>query len=150
MLKHNEICKQFINKSGGKVIKDIGDAVFASFTSPQTVIQCANNVILSLQNCKKIENKDIRTKITISTGKMKTMVQYKKDDDVLGEVISRCFKISSSAAAAANTILIDKATYDRLFSIDNLGFKFKLTHECIRPFGILPLYYAKPKQFIDV
>ena len=59
MLKHNEICKQFINKSGGKVIKDIGDAVFASFTSPQTVIQCANNVILSLQNCKKIENKDI-------------------------------------------------------------------------------------------
>ena len=92
MLKHNEICKQFINKSGGKVIKDIGDAVFASFTSPQTVIQCANNVILSLQNCKKIENKDIRTKITISTGKMKTMVQYKKDDDVLGEVISRCFK----------------------------------------------------------
>ena len=63
MLKHNEICKQFINKSGGKVIKDIGDAVFASFTSPQTVIQCANNVILSLQNCKKIENKDIRTKI---------------------------------------------------------------------------------------
>ena len=39
MLKHNEICKQFINKSGGTVIKDIGDAVFASFTSPQTVIQ---------------------------------------------------------------------------------------------------------------
>ena len=76
MLKHNEICKQFINKSGGKVIKDIGDAVFASFTSPQTVIQCANNVILSLQNCKKIENKDIRTKITISTGKMKTMAIY--------------------------------------------------------------------------
>ena len=77
MLKHNEICKQFINKSGGKVIKDIGDAVFASFTSPQTVIQCANNVILSLQNCKKIENKDIHVKlavqlqlqITISTGK---------------------------------------------------------------------------------
>ena len=36
MLKHNEICKQFINKSGGKVIKDIGDAVFASYTSPRT------------------------------------------------------------------------------------------------------------------
>ena len=150
MLKHNEICKQFINKSGGKVIKDIGDAVFASFTSPQTVIQCANNVILSLQNCKKIENKDIRTKITVSSGKMKKVVQDNNDIDVLGEVISRCFKISSSKVAAANTILIDQATYERLFSIDNLGFKFKLTHKKINPFGRLPLYSAKPKQLIDV
>jgi class 3 adenylate cyclase len=101
MLKHNRICSDLIERNGGVVIKELGDAVLARFPSITNACTCAINVICNL---KKFGN-DICTKVTITYGSIMEVIT-RKEPDVYGRAVNLCNRMSRWAKN--DTILLEK------------------------------------------
>ena len=107
MLKHNKICSELIEKNGGVVIKELGDAVLARFPSITTACVCAINIICNLK--KFSEN--ICTKVTITYGSIDE-VTTRTEPDVYGRSVNLCNRMSRWAKN--DTILIEKENLNEL------------------------------------
>jgi class 3 adenylate cyclase len=101
MLKHNKICTDLIEGNGGMVIKELGDAVLATFPSMTTACICAINVICNL---KRFGN-GICTKVTVTYGSIDE-VTTRKEPDVYGKSVNLCNRMARWAKD--DTIIIEK------------------------------------------
>ena len=103
ILFHNEICKYFIHKFGGRVVKELGDGLLAIFHKP--VIACTCSIEI-----KKILNiYDLSTKIAITSGYVHEITN-KDDVDIFGSVVDKCARIEKHLQP--NQILIDSISCD--------------------------------------
>ena len=120
MLLHNKICRNIIEKNKGKVIKELGDAVMVRFKTTGKACECSIKII---RNLKKYE-KNIKTKVTISHGTLWN-IKTDKMDDVYGEPVNRCTRMSKYAKESC--VLIEESAYEsiQLYLQDQKNIKYQ-------------------------
>ncbi len=109
MLTHNKICRNIIEENGGTVIKELGDAILATYPNAPKACQCALNVI---HNFKKY-GKGIVTKVTITAGTLEK-VKTAKEPDVYGVPVNLCNRMSKHASK--DSIVIEEKRYEDIKS----------------------------------
>ncbi len=109
MLKHNKICRNLIEENGGVVIKELGDAVLATFQNAPKACQSALNII---HNFKKY-GKGICTKVTITAGTIEK-IKTSKESDVYGVPVNLCDRLSKHTTK--DCIIIEESKYQDIQS----------------------------------
>ncbi len=109
MLTHNKICRNLIEKNGGIVIKELGDAILATYSNAPQACQCALNVIYNFQKY----GKGIITKVTITAGTLEK-IKTSKEFDIYGVPVNLCNRMSKYAFK--NSIIIEEKRYDDIKS----------------------------------
>ncbi len=109
MLTHNKICSNIIKRNRGTVIKELGDAVLATYPNAPMACQCALNVIY---NFKKY-GKSIVTKVTITAGTLEK-VKTSQVPDVYGVPVNLCDRMSKHTSE--NSIVIEEKRYEDIKS----------------------------------
>jgi hypothetical protein len=104
MLLHNRICRGIIEENGGRVIKELGDAVLATFQNAPTACECALKVI---HNLKK-RGKGVRTKVTITAGTIEKISTNGKPD-VYGLAVNLCNRMAKKACVDA--VIIEETRF---------------------------------------
>ena len=109
MLNHNKICRSLIEANGGTVIKELGDAVLATFHNAPKACQSALNVI---HNFKKY-GKGICTKVTITAGTIE-IIKTSKEPDVYGVPVNLCDRLSKHTSK--DCVVIEESKYQDIQS----------------------------------
>lgn len=104
MLLHNKMCRNIVEKNGGTVIKELGDAVMAIFKNSGLACECAIKVI---RNLKK-HGGGIHTKVTVGSGTIWN-IKTAKEGDVYGVPVNLCTRMS--AHATEDCILFEENAY---------------------------------------
>lgn len=136
MLTHNKICINIIEKNNGKIIKELGDAVLATFKNSGMACECAIKIIRNLKNY----GNGMQTKVTITTGTIETVTIDEKDD-IYGIPVNLCNRMSKHATA--DSILIENNRYrpikDWLHSIEDIRYR-NLGEKELNDFGNVGLH----------
>lgn len=104
---HDKIIEPIINNNDGKIIKKIGDAIFAEFPNSFNSVVCAQNIQTELNKRNEISNP--KDKIVIRIG-LHAGTFIRKDNDLFGHDVNLCSRIESMApegGIAASCNLID-------------------------------------------
>lgn len=109
MLDHNKICRNLIKENGRVVIKELGDAVLATFQNAPKACQSALNII---HNFKKY-GKGICTKVTITAGTIEE-IKTSKEPDVYGVPVNLCNRLSKHTSK--DCIIIEESKYQDIRS----------------------------------
>ena len=104
MLMHNKICRDLIEANKGTVIKELGDAVLATYPNAPTACQSALNIIHNLQKY----GKGIVTKVTITAGALEK-ITTSNEPDVYGIPVNLCNRMSKYTSA--HSIVIEEKRY---------------------------------------
>ncbi|MHB8546499.1 MAG: nucleotidyl cyclase domain-containing protein [Nitrosotalea sp.] len=104
MLLHNRICSGIVKENGGRVIKELGDAVLATFQDAPTACECGLKVI---HNLKK-RGKGIHTKVTITAGTIEKISTDGKPD-VYGLAVNLCNRMAKKARVDA--VIIEETRF---------------------------------------
>jgi len=104
MLLHNKMCRNVVEKNGGFVFKELGDAILVRFKGEGEACECAIKVIRNL----KRHGGGMRTKVTVASG---TLWKVKTDakEDVYGVPVNLCNRMSKHAQE--NRILFEESSY---------------------------------------
>ena len=113
--KHNDILFPVIEKHDGVVIKTIGDAVMATFSTPLAAVKAASEIQNGLyqHNFKAGVGDKIRVKIGINTGD--TLMD---GGDVFGDAVNVAARIQSKAKE--DQILVSKNVYEAVCGSDKI------------------------------
>ena len=114
--EHNQILTLIIEKNNGKIIKHIGDSIFAEFNS---VLNCTSSAIkiqsdLRKRNDISRKNQKIIIRIGIHTGTV-----YEREDDLFGNDVNLCSRIEGIAphgGIAASVNVFDDLKIDNFFN----------------------------------
>jgi len=102
--KHNRLLFPVIRACRGRVIKTIGDAIMASFKSPEDAVRAAIGIQQALYRARhQDENFYIRVRIGIHTGM--AIVEH---NDVFGDVVNVASRIENEAKG--DEILLSEST----------------------------------------
>lgn len=139
MLLHNKICRIIIKKNDGVVIKELGDAVLATFKNSGVACDCAIKIMRNL----KINGNGMETKVTFVTG---TIWKIKTDDkiDIYGVPVNLCTRLSKYASV--NSILIESDRYYPIRDWLQKDKKIKYSHlkpKLVDDFGSMKLTKIK-------
>jgi len=109
--QHNRLAFPVIKKFKGKIVKTIGDAVMASFDSPENALKAAIGIQQALAEYRaKNENFHLEIRIGIHSGK--ALVEK---NDVFGDMVNIAARVE--AETDANEILISEATKDQVDAV---------------------------------
>ncbi|ABZ83996.1 conserved hypothetical protein [Heliomicrobium modesticaldum Ice1] len=134
-LRHNELCAQTVDLYQGRVVKHIGDAIYAVFPNPLPALLAALDVKYNIIK----ENLPFQTKIGLSFGLV--MPVRTPDTDYLGASIDMAARLA--AQSAPNQVLLDESTFQilkpLLKSLDKVIFRFLGIQE-LKGLSYTPLY----------
>lgn len=107
--RHHELVLPSIEKAGGTVVKTIGDAVLATFSSAETAVGVAVKIqqTLDAHNEERLQSEQIYTRIGINFG-----AGYLKDRDVFGDVVNVAARFVKACAPAQ--VLVSRTIYDAI------------------------------------
>ena len=107
--RHHELVLPTIEEASGTVIKTIGDAVLATFSSPQAAVRTAINIQqrLAAYNETRPQEERIFTRIGINFG-----TGIVKDRDLFGDVVNVAARFVKACAPAQ--ILVSRTVYSDL------------------------------------
>jgi len=108
--EHNRLAFPVIRKFRGRVIKTIGDAVMASFDSPENALRAAIGIQQALA-AYRAENENFHLEIRIGIHTGNALVER---NDVFGDMVNIAARVEGETGA--NEILISKATRDQIES----------------------------------
>ena len=134
---HDSIIEPMISENNGKVIKKIGDAIFAEFPEPIDSVKTSIDIQSELKSRNKISDKE--DKIVIRIG-LHVGEVIRKDEDLFGHDVNLCSRIESMApkgGIAASRELIDS------FDDDSIVFRemgFVKLKNIIHPQQIYKIY----------
>ena len=99
--EHNEIIFPIIKANDGKIIKLIGDAIFARFKTPLGSVRSAIEIQSKLKdrNSKSSKDERIQIRIGLHTGQV-----VEKDDDLFGHDVNLCSRIKGVSQPGSITI----------------------------------------------
>lgn len=105
--KHKEIVVPVIEKRGGRVVKNIGDAFLAVFESPTEAVLCGIDIQENLKkhNEDKNSSEKIEIRIAINSGE----VAVSPEGDVFGEPVNITSRLES--IAEAGQVFFTEAVY---------------------------------------
>lgn len=109
MLMHNKICRNLIKENRGTVIKELGDAVLATYPNAPFACQSALNIIYNFQKY----GDGIVTKVTITAGTLEKITTA-SEPDVYGVPVNLCNRMSKHTSA--NSIVIEEKRYEDIKS----------------------------------
>ncbi|MFO7985905.1 MAG: CHAT domain-containing protein [Desulfatiglandaceae bacterium] len=135
--KHNDIVYPSIAEYEGEIIKTIGDAVMAVFSSPLAAVKAASDIQNGLHqhNLNAGTGDRIHVKIGVNTGDA-----LLDGNDVFGDAVNVAARIQSKARK--NQILVSQRVYDKVCSSDDVLCRI---HEAVQVKG-----KAKPIQLYRV
>ena len=135
---HDSIIEPIISQNDGKIIKKIGDSIFAEFLNPQDSIHTAQKIQSNLKKRNSVCSKQdhIQIRIGLHTGEV-----VRKDDDLFGHDVNLCSRIESISprggiAASAELIEFIKDGFE--FPIREMGY-IKLKN-IVNPHQIYKIY----------
>jgi len=107
--RHHELVLPAIEEFGGTVVKTIGDAVLATFSSAESAVRTAIQIQqrLDAHNEERLQVDQIFTRIGINYG-----TGYLKDRDVFGDVVNVAARFVKACAPAQ--ILVSRTIYDAI------------------------------------
>ncbi|MCX5894598.1 MAG: CHAT domain-containing protein [Proteobacteria bacterium] len=113
--KHNDLMFPLIQKSQGRVIKTIGDAIMAAFEDPVMAVRAATEMQLSLSayNTGKNAKEQIHIRIGINSGE-----GIVESQDIFGDVVNVAARVES--LCDADQILISSPVYDAVRKTDDI------------------------------
>ncbi|SVD62660.1 uncharacterized protein METZ01_LOCUS415514, partial [marine metagenome] len=119
---HDSIIEPIISQNGGKIIKKIGDSIFAEFLNPQDSIHTAQKIQSNLKKRNSVCSKQdhIQIRIGLHTGEV-----IRKDDDLFGHDVNLCSRIESvspKGGIAASSQLIEFIKNQSNFYIREMGY----------------------------
>ena len=117
--KHNRIVLPLIDKNEGVVIKTIGDAVMASFSTPLSAVKASIAIQNGLHEYNRTAEEVNRIYVKIGINKGEALVDAK---DVYGDAVNMASRIQSQAGA--DQILISKSVYEQVKGIDDILCRF--------------------------
>ena len=143
--EHDSILKKHIVNQNGKIIKHIGDAVFAEFNTVNNAAKAAIEIQKELKNRNKI-----------STGKNKILIRVgihygnviEKDNDLFGHDINICARIEGHSfigGIAISKYALDKIKKEDYFTRSYGYVKLKNISEAIELFKI----YIDKDEFLN-
>lgn len=88
---HNRLIYPVIKRHRGKVIKNIGDAIMASFKSPENALKASIGIQQILEQRRK-EDKSFRMKVRIGVHTGKALVEHK---DVFGDTVNVAARVEN-------------------------------------------------------
>jgi len=140
LANHDKIIEPIIDKKGGKIIKKIGDSIFAEFdyalNSSEAAIQIQKE--LFSRNLVSKPDNQIHIRIGLHTGQY-----FRKDDDLFGHDVNLCSRIESIApkgGIAASINLIQSIDKENLIKREMGYVKLKNIPE---PLQVYKLYISK-------
>ena len=113
--EHNQILTSIIKNNSGKIIKHIGDSIFAEFKNNKNCVISAINIQDELKKRNEISRKS--QKITIRIG-IHTGTVYEREDDLFGNDVNLCSRIEGIAphgGIAASVNVFDDLKTDNIF-----------------------------------
>lgn len=111
--RHNRLTFPIIRRYRGKVVKTIGDAIMASFASPENALKAAVGIQQALAE-RRGQDGDFQLRVRIGLHTGHAIVE---DADIYGDAVNVAARIESRAAA--DQILLSEATAERL---ENRGY----------------------------
>jgi len=141
---HDSIIEPIISQNDGKIIKKIGDSIFAEFLKPQDSIHAAQKIQSNLKKRNSVCSKQdhIQIRIGLHAGEV-----IRKDDDLFGHDVNLCSRIESVAPAgdiAASAELIQSLPEVNEIPIREMGY-VKLKNIPL-PQHIYKIY-SNPKEY---
>ncbi|MFQ5695668.1 MAG: protein kinase, partial [Terriglobia bacterium] len=105
--RHNELVLPAIEEAGGTVVKTIGDAVMAFFSSPLAAVRTAVKIQQNLEAYNEDRPRDERiyTRVGLNSGR-----GYVKARDVFGDVVNVAARMVKACCPAQ--ILITRSVYE--------------------------------------
>ena len=117
LAEHNSILEVWFQKYNGRILKKIGDAFLAEFSSTIDALSCAVEIQNDLKkyNESRIEEKKILIRIGIHLGDV-----IVKDDDIFGEGVNVAFRLEQLADPGG--VCLSSAVYEsaRSFKMFNM------------------------------
>lgn len=122
--KHNRLLFPVVRAYRGRVLKTIGDAIMASFRTPEDALKAAIGIQQALQRARE-EDESFYLKVRIG---MHTGMAIVEHNDVFGDVVNMASRIENEAAG--DEILLSEATAENLknkgyFLVEEGTFVFK-------------------------
>ena len=114
--EHNQILTSIIKNNSGKIIKHIGDSIFAEFKNNKNCVISAINIQDELKKRNDISRNS--QKITIRIG-IHTGTVYEREDDLFGNDVNLCSRIEGIAphgGIAASINVFDDLKIDNIFN----------------------------------
>lgn len=113
--RHNDTLFPLIQRTGGKVVKTIGDGIMATFATPGAALDCAIAIQHKLWelNHQASEETALHTKISLHYGQ--ALVET---HDVYGDLVNMSARLNGMAGS--DQILISQTVYEHVRSRDNL------------------------------
>lgn len=117
--QHNDIIFPLVEKRGGTVVKTIGDAVMATFSSPIDAVKTSIDIQEELfkYNRKADPANRIHVKIGINTGEA-----LMEESDVFGDAVNVASRIQSQAGK--DEILISQSSYGQVRESEDILCRF--------------------------
>lgn len=122
--KHNRLLFPVIREYRGRVLKTIGDAIMASFKTPEDAVKAAVGIQQALEKARQ-EDESFYLKVRIGIHTGMAIVEH---NDVFGDVVNMASRIENEAAGSE--ILLSEATAETLknkgyFLVEEGSFVFK-------------------------
>ena len=113
--RHHELVLPAIEDAGGTVVKTIGDAVLATFSSAEAAVRTAIQIQkrLDAHNDEKLQADQIYTRIGINFG-----TGYLKDRDVFGDVVNVAARFVKACAPAQ--VLVSRTIFDAITGLEDI------------------------------
>lgn len=114
--RHHELVLPAIEEAGGTVVKTIGDAVLATFSSAETAVRTAIQIQLRLDahNEERLQPDQIYTRIGINFG-----TGYLKDRDIFGDVVNVAARFVKACAPAQ--VLVSRTIFDAITGAEEIN-----------------------------
>jgi len=134
--KHNQIVLPLIEKHKGMVIKTIGDAVMASFSSPLDIVKASITIQKSLDNYNQTAETISQIHIKIGCNIGHALVEG--GDVFFGDMVNVASRIQSQAGP--DQILISDSLYEQVRGIEDILCRFHGTVQVKGKAEALDLY----------
>jgi class 3 adenylate cyclase len=143
--RHHELVLPAIEEASGTVIKTIGDAVMATFSSAEQAVRTAATIQKRLEdhNAEKRPEEQIHTRIGVNFG-----AGYIKDRDVFGDVVNtaaRFVKACRPAQVLASRTVIEQLPKGTEFGSRSLG--TVPMHGKSEPEEIFEIIWTAPERY---
>ncbi len=111
--EHNKIIEECVTTNDGRVVKYIGDSVFAEFESPDNACSAAITIQSNFKKRNTLSRKDeqIHIRLGIHSGEV-----IREGEDLFGNDINIASRIES--VAQPDSVFISDSTYQNLLSVD--------------------------------
>jgi class 3 adenylate cyclase/CHAT domain-containing protein/Tfp pilus assembly protein PilF len=145
--EHNDLLFPVVQRHRGTVLRTIGDAIMATFPTPEDGVRSAIEMQRTLCERNKSQNKEdlIRVRIGVNYGK-----GILQDGDVYGDMVNVAARVES--LAAGDQILVSRSVYDQVRRTEDILCRYFSSTEVkgkAEPIEIYRVVWGEEETVVD-